>query len=814
MKKIYCPILLFSLFTSFSLLAQTRIQGKVINHKKEAIEFTTIALIKASDSSIVKGNYTDDKGEYFFEKISPGNYLIKAMAVGLGTTYSAVFTTTENLPQLTIPDIQYAESAVELKTVEISAVKPVIEFKNGNTILNVDNTALAAGNSAYDLLTKAPGVSIDQNNNISIQGKQGVKVMIDGRMQQLSTEQLANMLKSMSSDGIDKIEIMKNPSSKYDAEGTAGIIVIRTKKAKLIGFNGSVTAGVNKGELWAGNAGTSLNYKGEKFSVFSSLNRIERNRLKTTSIYREIGSGTNKIVFDQVGEESQHSEPMDYKIGADWYLSNKTTLGIVFDGGQGKINNITDNTTRIKENNNLGFDYLKALGETPSNWGSNNLNLNAQHKFDSSGTQLDVSVDYTNYLESAYNKYSNRFFNQLNDEINTSIMFPNIYTNKTRSEINILTGKADFTKKLAEKLNLESGVKYSRVNSNNSLLFERKDSLSNNYYNDTNFSNDFNYLEIVGAGYINLQQEIPHGSIQIGLRGENTDATGYNITKDMRTVRSYFQLFPNISIDYGKSENHKFQLSYSRRINRPDYFQLNPFKFYLDQYTSSEGNPFLNPEKSHSGSFTYIFKQFLYNTFSYQRTLDVIQEITVQDDATKETKQVTRNMTASNNYAFDIFAYLPIQKWWTARLNLTGWYMDFEGDINGATYKKGSPGGSANLFNEINLPKGYALEVSGKYQSPLLWGIFQVMPQSSVDLGIKKAFFDKKLSVKLAVSDIFYTSNTNVRVDFENQHFAVRQLQDTRRVRFTLTYNFGKTKFKLRETKSNDTEKDRLKNNK
>jgi iron complex outermembrane recepter protein len=266
-------------------------------------------------------------------------------------------------------------------------------------------------------------------------------------------------------------------------------------------------------------------------------------------------------------------------------------------------------------------------------------------------------------------------------------------------------------------------------------------------------------------------------------------------------------------LDYGKSENHKFQLSYSRRINRPDYNQLNPFKFYLDQYTASEGNPFLNPEKSHNASFTYIFKQFLYNTLSYQRTEDVMQQFTVQDDATKETKQVTRNIAASNNYSYNIFAYIPVQKWLTTQINLTGWYMDFEGNIGGVNYKKGKPGWQLNVSNEIILPKNFTAEINGQYTSSLLWGVFQLKDQGSIDLGLKKSFWDNKASLKVGVSDLLYTDITRVNVRFENQDFSFRQLNDTRRVRLTFTYNFGKTKFKVREINRNDAEKNRIKKN-
>ena len=803
-------VVLFIILFYNVTIAQTLVKGKVLDNDSQPLAFTTVALLKLPDSTLFKGIYTNDEGIYEFEKVNKGNYLVKVQAIGLGKKNSMSFAISEEQKEFLVEDIRFEKSSQDLKEVEISVTKPLVEFKNGNTILNIDGTALAAGNSAFDVLKKAPGVTLDNNNNIVVQGKQGVKVMIDGRLQRLTPDQLANLLKSMGAESLDKIEIMKNPSSKYDAEGTSGIINIKTKKAKLIGFNGALRGGLNKGEMWGGNGGLSLNYKGEKFSVFGGVNANQRNSYFIRKLDRKVSTGTiNEIVFSQNNTEVQTNTSENYKLGADWFVNDKTTLGFVYDGGTGK--NLSDgkNITYISGNNTVGFDHLVSLSYNPNVFYNNNININGLHKLDSNNSQIDFSLDYTNYIDNAKNKYSNRFYDINDLEVNS--MFPNIYNNNTVSNIDIYIGALNFTKKITKKLNLESGLKYSHVQTVNSLLFERKDTLSENFYNDTRFSNNFKYTEQVSAGYFNLQREIPHGSFQLGLRGEHTLAQGFNITSNSKINRNYFQLFPNLSLDWGKSEQHKFQLSYSRRINRPNYFQLNPFKYYLDQYTLSEGNPFLNPEKSNNASITYIFKQFLYNTISYQQTTDVMQQFTTQNDTTKETKQVTRNIAASNNYAYNVFAYLPIKKWWTAQVSLSAWYMDFEGSIDGKIYKKGKPSWQANVTNEIILPKNVTIELSGQYTSSLLFGIFQLQQQGSVDIGIKKSFWNKKATLLVGITDMFYTDRTRVAVQFENQNLKFMQLNDTRRGRITFTYNFGNTKLKLRETKTDSDEKNRLK---
>ena len=810
MKKI--NLIIGLTFLSILLNAQTRIKGRLINNENEPIPFATVAIMKGLDSTILKGNYTAEDGTFEFEKIQPGNYYLKAMVIGMDTKTSPSFEIKDTQNDLVLKDLIVEKSGLNLQSVEIVAIKPLIEFKNGNTIINVDNSILASGNTAYDLLKKAPGVTIDNNNNLAIQGKQGVKIMIDGRMQQLSTEQLANLLQSMTAEGIDKIEIMKNPSVKYDAEGTSGIIQIKTKKAKLLGYNGSATVGVSQGALLGGNGGISLNYKGQKYAVTSSLNGTSRNRRKELYINRKIKTNADDLIFEQNNIEKNNNQAMDYKLGADWYVSDKTTLGVMLDGGIGTPNSNSTNNTVILGNNTVGFDNLASISDINNSWNNNNLNLNLVHKIDTIGGQLDASFDYTMYQENGKNYYGNYFKDALNNQVVN--MLPNIYRNNILSDINMLIGALNFKKALANKVTFETGLKYSGVNTDNSLLFERKEDLNDNFYNDSNYSNSFSYKENVGAGYVNFQKEFSKLSMQIGLRAEYTNATGFNKTILSKINREYLQLFPNVSLDFNQSENHTFQISYNRRINRPDYFQLNPFKFYLDQYTASEGNPFLNPETSHNMNFSHTFKGNLNNSISYSRTENAISELTVQDDNTKETKQITRNIKASNMLSYNLFASIPIKKWYSVQVDLSGWYQNFEGEVNGVNFNKGKPAMQLNITNEIILPKEFSLEISGQYTSSMLWGIFEIKPRGNVDIGIKKMLLKNKVSIKLSTSDIFRTAITRVDVNFDNQNINLSQYQDTRRVNISFTYNFGNAKFRLNGNKSsNNAEKNRLKRN-
>ncbi len=805
-------IILVIIIQSTFLVSQTTIKGKLVTKENEPLPFATVALIKAKDSSIVKGNYTKEDGTFEFEKTPTGNYIIKGMVVGMSNKFSNSFEIIENQKDFLLENLIIEKSGVDLQSVEIVAIKPLVEFKNGNITLNVENSTLAAGNSAYDLLKRAPGVTIDNNNNISIQGKKGVKIMIDGRMQQLSPDQLANMLQSMSAEGISTIEIMKNPSVKYDAEGTAGIIQIKTKKAKLIGLNGNVNSGVSRGEFWSGNGGFALNYKAEKFAITSNFNAIQRNRLTTILLNRKIKTTGEDLIFDQKSVETKQNQANDYKLGVDWFINSKTTLGVVWDGGTGSPNESGKNITNILGNNTVGFNYLEALSTVKNNWNNNNINVNALHKLDTLGAEMDASFNYTKYQEKGNNGYGNYFYDTSNNLVGN--LFPNVYKNTIHSDIDMFIGALNFKKPLAKKTTIETGLKYSGVNTNNDFLFERKDTISDNYYNDLNYSNNFLYYEKVAAGYFNYQKEFKKLSMQLGVRGEYTNAIGFNKTINSKNTREYFQLFPNISFDYKASEKHAIQFSYNRRINRPDYFQLNPFKHYIDQYTANQGNPFLNPETSHNLSLTHSFMGALYNTLSYSRTENSIMELISQNDVTKETTQISKNINSVNQFAYNLFAYIPVKKIYVAQLDFSAWYQSFEGNVNGVNFNFGKPSFQVSLTNEFILPKEFSVELSGQYTGALQYGIMQLKPQGSVDIGLKKNLFKNKFTIKLNASDMFYTSVTRVSSTFDNQNFTFKQYADTRRVRFTITYNFGNTKLKFDEhNKGNEAEKNRLKKN-
>ena len=805
-------IILAIILQSTFLISQTTIKGTLVTKENEPIPFATVALLKAKDSSIVKGNYTKEDGTFEFEKIPTGNYIIKGMVVGMSNKFSNPIEIIENQKFFLLENLIIEKSGVDLQSVDVVAIKPLVEFKNGNITLNVENSTIAAGNSAYELLKKAPGVSIDNNNNLAIQGKQGVKIMIDGRLQQLSKDQLMNLLQSMPAEGIATIDIMKNPSVKYDAEGTAGIINIKTKKAKLMGFNGNINAGINSGALWGGNGGIALNYKGAKYAITTGFNFVERNRQQNVYINRRISTTSDDLIFDQNMINNQKNKFGDYKLGFDWFASDKTTIGIMLDGGIGAPTNDGINITNIFGNNTVGFNSLNSNSSLKNNFNNNNFNLNATHKLDTLGAEIDASFNYTKYQENGNNSYGNYFYDAMQQPVIG--MYPNVYKNTLNTNIDMYIGAVNYKKPLAKKTTIETGLKYSGVGTDNNLLFERKDVLSDSYYNDTKYSNHFLYTEHVGAGYFNLQKEIKKLSMQLGLRAEYTNATGFNKTINTKIIREYLQLFPNINFDYKASENHSIQFSYSRRINRPDYFQLNPFKFYIDQYTSEQGNPFLNPETSHNLNLTHSFKGAIYNTLSYSRTNNAMLELTEQDNATKESIQTTRNINGQYMFAYNLYAYIPIKKFYVAQLDFNMWYQAFEGSVKGVSFNTSSPGIQGSLTNEFILPKDFSIELSLQAQGPMQYGIFALKSQGNVDFGIKKNFFKNKLSIKINASDIFRTQITRANVNFDNQHIIFKQYNDMRRVRLTLTYNFGNTKLQFNQTKKiNEAEAGRLKKN-
>jgi iron complex outermembrane recepter protein len=799
-RKIYYTLLLMVVAAGVAL-AQTNSQsavvsGSLLDEQGKPMIYATASLLNAQDSSIVKGVISNEQGVYTFDHIKKGQYIIKASTIGYSKAISQPVTVADNASKVTVPELKMQPNAHSLNAVNITAAKPLIEHKADRIVMNVENSVLAAGNSAMDILERAPGVTVDKDDNVSLKGKQGVTVMINDKLTYLSAAQLATLLRSTDGNTIQSIEIISNPSAKYDAAGNSGIINIKLKKNKQTGTNGSIVLGAGYGANWKDNETLTLNHKEGNLNVFGSFSHNDGGREQNIRINRVVtDTAGNKTFFNQYSPLRQLNHNNSYRLGADYDLSSKNTLGFVVNGYFNTEDDNNDNWTYIGSNLTKVDSSLRTVSTNHQTYKDFAVNLNDTYKLDTAGQQLSADLDYSKFRNTALAQYNSDYF--LPDG---SIQHPSTFLgNNTPSTITIKTAKVDYTKPLAKSLKFESGLKFSDVKTDNDLM---ESYAQGDPYLSTNH---FVYDEKIDAGYVNFSQNFKKTSVQLGLRGEYTSskAVGDSSGFVKSIPNSYFNLFPSVFINQTLNDKNELGINYSRRIDRPQYDNMNPFVFYLDPYTYVVGNPYLKPQYTNNFELNYTYNKQLVVTLGYSRTSDVITEVPGTNPVTKVSFITNENLQTQNSYNINVFTPYTIAKWWEGNVNATGFYLGFKSNnLEGANLDRGQAAYQVRTTQTFTPISGYKLEITANYQSALTYVLYDVKPQYSVDAGISHSFANKRLNVKLSMNDIFNTLTNNVTSNYQTNDLDIHQKRETRITRLTLTYNFGSTKIKAREHQS------------
>jgi hypothetical protein len=791
-----------SLFLSVNAFAQS-VSGKIADSLNAPVPYAVVALAKAADSAVIQGTLCDAGGDYSFSKIKTGNYILKISATGYEVKYSEAFHI-DTLQEYTAPVIRLGKDKM-LDAVTVSSITPTVEFKNGNITVNVEDSPLARGNSVYDLLYKLPGVSVE-NNNITMQGKTGVVFMIDGRIQQMSTEQLLNMLKGMSAATIQKIEVLKNPPVKYDAAGTSGMINIVTKRSEQRGFNGTIYNETSQGFYTNTSSGIALSYKNEKISIFTGIDGTYDIYKINTELYTNFMTDSGHTALSNLTGYKVFDNGLTGNLGMDWYVNKSNVVGFKIDADPGIYDENGLGKNQVSGYNTTGFDHLVFTETGHNKWNDKNYNLNAEHKFDTSGTVLDFSADFTDATETDHSLYTSYYY----DAGDHVALAPNIYQNTNDSRTRIFSSKLDFIHPVDTSSTIEAGVKASFTDMINKYLFERQNNTTQTFYTDTTLSNNYFYAEQNLAAYFNYTKAFGDFNLQAGIRGENTTVQGSNSANAFRLSKNYFSLFPDISLEYDLSEDHIFQLNLNRRIDRPSYWNLTPFIVYRDPYSYFSGNPFLQPHFSNTAELTYSFKEIFNNSISYSRINGYMLDYTEQDDSTKILLETSKNIDYQNSLAYLLFLKYDFNDHYEISFNGTLSYTGFKGEIKNVPFLTKELTYRAGLDNTFLLPGETKLEVSAIYRGPNLFGITQINPLWYMSFAIQKSFFKKKLDCSIGMEDIFFTMKFHTHSKFDNQDWNFYQYGDSRRITFSISYNFGKIKTEERETNSNEEEKERL----
>lgn len=790
-------ILLTALTFSIVSHAQNRtgkITGSVIDGNTKTIESATITLLRAKDSSIAKMSVADKTGKFTFEAVPEGRYMVSITAVGHNKGFSETFEITEANLSIALKTVELIPMAKNLGAATVIAKKPLIEQKLDRTIVNVEASVTNVGNSALEVLEKSPGITVDKDGNISLKGKQGVVVMIDGRPSYLSGPDLANMLKSMSASQLDQIEIMTNPPAKYDAAGNSGVINIKTKKNKQFGYNGSLTTGYTQGRYPRFNEGANFNYRNGKLNLFTSLNYNRNHKGEDLLITRNFRESTTKdilSIFDQKATMGNESHFYSGKIGLDYTASKKTTLGFVLNGFYNPSTWKSNTDTYIYDPNNVLTSQTKTFSQNDEKWKNFSSNFNLRTVLDSAGQEITADLDYIQYRSTSKQPLVSSYYN------NTGILTktPDTLMGDLPQDITIYSGKLDYTLPLKKAAKFEAGVKSSYVKTDNNANY---DSLNNGQMlHDYNRSNHFVYQENVNAAYVNYSRPLgKKWSGQFGLRMENTNAKGNQLTTGVQFKRNYTQLFPTAYLQYTANEKNSFVINYGRRINRPDYGDLNPFIHFLDRYTFEQGNPNLKPQFSHNIELSHTYKGFLTTTLNYSTTTDIIQQVIEQNELNNETFIKKANIATRNQVGIAVSAYKEITKWWSGNIYMNFANNHFKGVVNNENISIGIAMLMVQAQQQFKWGKGWGAELSGFYRSKGLEGVIFIEPIAQVNAGFSKQVLKNKGSVRLNFRDIFAGGKFKGYSKYGNVDAKFTDINDSRAVSLSFTWRFNKGKLK------------------
>ncbi len=792
--------LYFLLFTCTCLSINAQgpvISGSLSGGDGDPLIFANVSLNAAEDSSLVKVVPTDEEGYFELPGIAAGEYFLDVSYVGFQRLQKQIsWAATEDLD---LGKMALDALAVDLATATVTATRALLEVKADRTVFNVEGTINSSGQNAIELLRKAPGVLVDNNQNISVLSRSGVLLYVDGKRLPITGDDLSNYLQNLPAEQIDRIEIITNPGSRYEAEGNAGIIDIRLKKDSSIGANGSMSLNASQGQYFRSNYSASGNYRNKMLNVFGNVG------VSGGSYFNEIQfqSTQNDIFLSEFNRWRNSNLGFNVRAGVDVFLSENHTLGVLVSTRQNENDGRNSNILEISPQSSKMIDSILVANNTTTNE-RDQYTYNISYRYAQGDRLLNIDLDYGNYQIQSQRVQPNQYFDPRGEQVLTE--FVNFFD--TPRSIQIYTGKIDYETKIGSQ-NLGFGGKFSRVGSDNTFLFF--DRLDGGDLRDDRRSNTFDYDENVAAGYVNLSGALDKKwNYSLGLRTEHTDATGnlQAFASDLNEEPvefNYLSWFPSAGLTYNIDPKNVLSLNYGRRINRPEYQVLNPFNNQLSELSFEKGNPFLQPEIVNNIELGYTLN-YRYNfKLAYSRTIDQITRLIGPSADDKRANFITwENLANQTIYSMNISAPVQVTDKWNSYFNFNASRLDNQADYgDGAVVDVQA--WSYNIYSQqtVDLPKDFQAEVSGYFSGPGVWGgVFLYETSWALNLGLQKKFLDRKLNVKISAQDLFYQSGWEGVSRFNGLVSSGSGNWDSRRASISLSYNFGNQEIKSRNRKT------------
>ncbi len=776
---------------------------------KGPIEYATVALYRMRDSSLVTGVVTNDKGKFHIRELSFGKYYLISEFVGFERYTSSVFALNNDNPVQNLGEIGLKPSADAIDEVEVVVEKPLIMTSIDKKVFNAEKNITAAGGTAVDVLNNVPSVVVDQDGNISLRGNSNVTVLIDGKPSGLTGGGRQALLENIPASNIQDIEIITNPSAKYDPDGLSGIINIKLKKNKLEGANGSVTLTLGSDDhpengqdiINKYNLNTQLNYRNSKFNVYGNYSYNNRETGMVNGVVQDvfIGENVSSLVQSDLGVRNRVSHLI--KGGTDLYLNRYNTVSLSATANLGDNGGATE---LLYDNLFNNIRQSASVRSALENSTRNSLDLNASHKktFKKQGRELSTELNMSNGGSEAISDFDQYFGDEITGD-------PYVMQNTTTNRVNkVNTLQMDFVNPHGKTAKTEMGWKVITRNIDNDFFSESFDSTEASFYPDTLLNNQFNYAEQIYALYAMEAFELnKKWSAQGGLRAEQAFLSSELVTTGETYDSSYFAVYPSAYLQYkikdSARESSSLVWSYSRRINRPRTRTLNPFADYSNPNSIRRGNPYLRPEFTDSYEMTYSwFKKgiAINSSVYYKHTRNQISRVSFLDGQIRH--MMWQNVGRGSSYGLEtsvsgkLLPYLRIVVSGNGNWNETRGEAVNEELQDTVNLDNSAFGFRGNLMLNFKIKKKYDLQLSSWYRAPTNTAQGRIYAMGSADIALKRTF-KKKFDVSIRVSDIFNTQYFSMLLDdFDTQGNSYRSDRkhdwESQNVYLSLGYRFGK----------------------
>jgi iron complex outermembrane receptor protein len=779
--------LLVNLFSFCYAQNGSTIKGSVLTQSKQPAEAATVVLIKLPDSSVVTSALVNTTGTYRFFNVAPGKYTVFATRVDSKKSYSLAFETIAG-HLLNLSPVILTLSNKQLKEVAIVARKQYLEVRPDKTIINPGASIIADGQSVLEILRQSPGIKVDNNNNVSISGKLDALVLIDGKATNLSGPDLAALLSGTQGSNIDRIELLKAGSAKYDA-AAGGVINIIYKKGKNLGTNGTFNASAGYGRYYKASTGVSFNNRTKSYNLFGgySINanktyrKIENDR---TIDYNGLESNYNST-YNNIQETSTHN----FRLGTDFFLSQNHSLGFLVSG---IINNNDFNKHNNLKISNKGVPDSTILAASTINRDISNINYNINYtgKLDKAGRKLSANITHTHAKRHSDEFITNDFLDNTNNPYRDPLLLQNISPTKTTN----WTGLLEYSNPLSKDSKFDAGLKFSRTKTDNNFVFGPK--VGDAYTTYPAFSNRFLFSENIAAAYLSYTGKFGKFDLDAGLRGEYTNNKGVVVTINNVTPHRYFNLFPTVLVNYKYNDKNEYALSFTRGISRPNYDKLNPFLYFIDLYNYQAGNPYLQPQFNNKISLTHTYNQEVVTSLYANLNTGASFPFYWQDDASKISLTTDVNLGRAYTYGVEIMAPIKFADWWTSSYDVNASYQRYVAYPTYGNLNKGTGDLTIYTSQDFKIGKTIAAQLMASYESPTFYGIRQYRPTFVSSAGVSKDIFHKLGKLSINVNDIFKTYKDQTLTNYQNIHQRIVDIREYRKVFINFSYRFGSTTVK------------------